>query len=258
MREHAGNRVRHRRAGIAVKRFPQFIEWFCGRVGCVLFRRRRLRLLRVIASGAGRLRRNRGLRGFRLNIGNSSSAICFINGICCGGFRPGISSSDLNGHGSNIVGNDFPGYVIGIHCCRFLLAVRQDVGDNDFASIIAEIGFGRTPVSASSIATYCGAYAASNFSESCSSSSASSEIGCCASSLTGSYAGSCGTAAMAGILGKANAAECRPGACLPRKGAKRQLPALRGCSPENAVHRKAKSCMPPVQSSSARTFPSRT
>ena len=146
MREHSGNRVRHRRAGIAVKHFPQVIELFCGRigrVGCALFRLRLLRLLRVIASGASRLRRNRGLRGFRLNIGNSSSAICFISGICCGGFRPGISSSDLNGHGSNIVGNDFPGYVIGIHCCRFLLAVRQDVGDNDFASIIAEIGFGR-------------------------------------------------------------------------------------------------------------------
>ena len=143
MREHTGNRVRHRRAGIAVKRFPQVIELFCGRVGRVSFRLRRLRLLRVFASGAGRLRRNRGLRGFRLNIGNSSSAICFISGICCGGFRPGISSSDLNGHGSNIVGNDLPGYVIGIHCCRFLLVVRQDVGDNDFASIIAEIGFGR-------------------------------------------------------------------------------------------------------------------
>lgn len=146
MREHTGNRVRHRRAGIAVKRFPQVIELFCGRVervGRVSFRLWLLRFLRVFASGAGRLRRNRGLRGFRLNIGNSSSAICFISGICCGGFRPGISSSDLNGRGSNIVGNDFPGYVIGIHCCRFLLVVRQDVGDNDFASIIAEIGFGR-------------------------------------------------------------------------------------------------------------------
>ena len=78
-----------------------------------------------------------------MNIGNSSSAICFISGICCGGSRPGISSSDPDGHGSNIVGNDFPGYVIGIHCYRFLLAIRQDIGDNDFVSIIAEIGFGR-------------------------------------------------------------------------------------------------------------------